>query len=107
MVAYGRWSLTRGGRTWRLACNRVLQERVITLSPTPILEARGLTLRLVSTLQRFWHEWLYPPLMNVIPSPKYHECEYTLFVPAIRDPYLVGLLNRLNDCVTLKYQHIV
>ena len=24
VVAYGRWSLTRGGRTWRLACNRVL-----------------------------------------------------------------------------------
>ena len=45
--------------------------------------------------------------MNVVPSPKYHECEYTFFVPAIRDPYLVGLLNRLNDCVALKYQHIV
>lgn len=73
-----RWSLTRGGRTWRLACNRVLQEWVITLSPTPNLEARGVTLRLVSTLRLFWREWLYPPLMNVTPSPTYHECEYPL-----------------------------
>ena len=95
----------RGGRTWGLACNRVLQERVITLSPTPILEAQGITLRLVSTLRLFWHEWLYPPLMNVMPSPTFHECEYSLRCCHLRP--VIGWTNRLNDFVTVKYQHIV
>ena len=43
----------------------------------------------------------------MLPPPPHTMSVNTLFAPAIRVLYLVGLLNRLNDCVTLKYQHIV
>ena len=108
-----RWSLMEGGRSREEVVHGgwpVIGYYRRGLSPSaqpPTWRPRGSHLGLVSTLRLFWHEWLYPPLMNVIPSPKYRECEYTFFVPAIRDPYLVGLLNRLNECVALKYQHIV
>ena len=47
----------------------------------------------------------HPPLMDVTPSPKFHECEYSL---RSRNPRLVlGRTNRLNDFVTVKYLLIV
>ena len=46
-----------------------------------------------------------PPLMDVTPSPKFHECEYSL---RSRNPRIVlGRTNRLNDFVTVKYLLIV
>ena len=74
-----RWSLTRVGRTWRLACNRVLQERVITLSPTSNLEAQGITLR-VGLYPSTFLAWV------ALPAP--HECYRLPQVPWVWIPSL-------------------
>ena len=45
------------------------------------------------------------PLMDVIPSLTFHECEYSLRSRNSRP--VLGRTNSLNDFVTVKYQHIV
>ena len=62
--------------------------------------------RRVAACQRFiLNARQHPPLMDVISSPTFHECEYCL---RSRNPRLVlGRTIRLNDFVTVKYQYIV
>ena len=62
--------------------------------------------RRVAACQKFFiNAWQHPPLVKVIPSPTYHECEYSLRSCNPR-PVIVRR-NRLNDLVTVKYQHVL
>ena len=62
--------------------------------------------RRVAACQRFIiNAQQHPPLMNVIPSPTYHECEYSLRFCNTRP--VIGRTNRLTDFVTVEYQHVV
>ena len=62
--------------------------------------------RRVAACQKFIINALqHLPLMNVIPFPTYHECEYSLH--SCNPRLVIGWTNRLNDLVTVKYQHIV
>ena len=60
----------------------------------------------VAACQRFiLNARQHPRFMNVIPSPTFQECEYSL---RSRNPRPVrGQTNRLNVFVTVKYQHIM
>ena len=106
-----RWSLMGGGRSREEVVHGgwpvigFYRRGLSLLAQPPTWRPRGSHLGLVSTLRLFWHEWLYLPLMNVIASPKYHECEYPLC--SCHQRPVLGRTNRLNDFVTLKYEHIV
>ena len=62
--------------------------------------------RRVAACQRFIiNERQNPPLMNIIPSPTYYECEYS--IRSCNPRLVLGGTYRLNDFGTVKYQHIV
>ena len=55
--------------------------------------------RRVAACQRFTiNAWQHPPIMNIIPSPTYHECEYS--IRSCNPRPVLGRTNRLNDFVT-------
>ena len=62
--------------------------------------------RRVAACQRFiLNARQHPPLMDVISSPSFYECEYSL---RSRNPRpVLGRTNKLNDFVTVKYKYIV
>ena len=90
--------------TFKYSSQAKLQETCKQHTRTSLLDT--LKVRQGVACQRFiLNAQQHPPLMDVTPSPKFHECEYLL---RSRNPRLVlGRSNRLNDFVTVKYVLIV
>ena len=85
----------------RIIFGKTVYADAMAMASLDTLKARG-----VAACQRFiLNARQHPPLMDVIPSPTFQECEYSL---RSRNPRpVLGQTNRLNNFVTVKYQHIM